>query len=432
MSDDESISRLLAADPARGHATDLAALRRAVDTRLETDPERSAPATPAPRDELAERRVRRSRRMSWVAGAAASVIVGVSGYLVGAGGAGGGGGDSAGGAAEDVDTFVASEGAEADTGIADDSGAGEATEQTDELGVMSGSDGSSGPAGESEGRVAFEASGLTDERTAAEAFAYDATGVATAERAQQLADALGVAGAAVQEGTAWVVADGEGRRVAIEGDGAATLGYSDPTVTAGACADVRGDVSDPDDLGTCEAVDDPITTARDFLTRVGVDSETLELVIGASSLGEVVVDGYPAGSDPAGQPVWSVVVTAGGVSTATGPLAPLIPIGSYEVISPVEAVARLGDSRFGAFVTGQVTQIVSQDQGTWTPSEGGTLPWAVTTHTITGADLVLAGYPLGGGAVGVLPTWRLTSEDGGTWSVIAVTDKFLDFGASGD
>ncbi|WP_156201522.1 hypothetical protein, partial [Actinotalea caeni] len=81
--DDEALARLRAADPAREASTDLAALRRAVELRTAADDAASVPTDDEraveqahERDELAARRARRGRRRAWLAGSAASLVVG--------------------------------------------------------------------------------------------------------------------------------------------------------------------------------------------------------------------------------------------------------------------------------------------------------------------------------------------------------------------
>ncbi|GAB2604973.1 hypothetical protein GCM10027067_15410 [Pseudactinotalea suaedae] len=431
VSEDESLRRLRAADPAQGRPTDLAALRRAVDTRLSDEtPAAAAPASVGT-DELAARRPRRPRRMAWVAGAAASVIVGVSGYLVGVGSLDRAGG--ADGSAEDADPLMASEEAaggdsagqtDMDGGAIEDSGAGTQSELT----MLAG------------GRVMFVASGLSSEPGSAEAFAYDPAGLTGAETAVEIAQALGVEGEMTDRDGSWAVVDDGGRTVELYADGTATLGYVDPTLDPWACAVDASAESSPDELGSCDpaaAPTDPVSTAREFLTTLGVDTDVLRLEAGAEGVGAIDVTAY---SDGAAAPAWTITVTAEGVYSAWGWLAPLVSLGSYDVVSPVVAVERLADPRFGAAPSGMVpfgaadgsVAEPSEPSGgpTTVPEPGATLPWPVETRTVVGAELTLVAYPTPGGATTLLPAWSLTTDDGGTWSVVAVTDEFLDFDAS--
>lgn len=401
MSDDESLRRLRAADPSQGQPTDLESLRRAVRTRLAERPPQEPSARG--RDELAERRARR-RSAAWLAGAAAALVVGVGGYALGIGSAGGG--DSAGGAAEDAgsenEVFTASGG--------DDAGPVPTVMEQEE--AADGAD--------------FVVAGISEEGGTAESFSYEPVGVATAERTEQVAQALGVTGAAEPEGAGWVVADAEGRRVEIVDDAVGSLIFEDPGLDPGACAVSGSDVSSPDSLGACEeggALTDPIATVQALLEKIGIDADTLDLVVGGTSTGVAQVVGYPAGSAPVGAPAWTVTLGAEGVGSLTGRLAPLVSLGDSDVIAPTVAVDRLADARFGALAVGQ--QSPGADPSTWLPAAGDPHPWPPGSHTITHATLTLISYPLEGGTSGVLPAWALSTDDGANWVVVAATEADL-------
>lgn len=453
--DDEAIARLRDADPAGDRETDLTSLRAAVDARTGTAAaDAGGPEKPPASDELARRRAQRSRRHAWVAGVAASVLVGVAGYTAGmtvaSGGVGGGdSADSAGGAAE---PSVAFDGAGGDSGQSSLAG-GAAQDSATEENAAGASDlmwGSS--------RAVFVASGLSGEAGSAEAFGYDPTGVASADTAAGLATALGIDGDAADQGGYWLVGDPAGRNVSVYDDGTASVSYSDPDLDPWACA-VEGGEVDPDGGsdgfsgcatdGTGPA--DPIATATDFLTTIGVDLSGLELVVDYTDATSAGVSGYlpDVGRDMGG--VWNLTVTDEGVYSAWGWLAPRTSLGDYDVISATDAVERLMDPRFGASngitplaaaetadsagsVSGD-TSVSSDAQQPTAPlapvspvEPGDPIAWPVTTYTITDAELTLSTYTLPDGAVVVLPTWSLTAaDDGGTWTVVALTEAALDF-----
>ncbi|WP_420115074.1 hypothetical protein [Pseudactinotalea sp.] len=409
MSDDESLARLRAADPAAGQASDLAALRRAVDARLE-DEQPSTVTPPERRDELAARRERRSTRSGWLAGVAAAVIVGVGGYTLGANDTFGG---SAGGAADSA--YEDSGEAANDEPLSGADGAGGSEEAEIEGGETLSDGDDTMPVG---GRVTYEESGLSDETGSAEAFAYDPSGAASAERAAEVADALDVAGDVTETGGAWMVADADGRTVELYDDGTVTFSYVDPTLDPWACSDCDG-----------ATPADPVEAARQFLTTIGVDPSGLRFVADETGSGAVGVDAYPEGSAAL---TWSITVTVDGVYSAWGWLAPLASLGSYDVVSPVTAVERLTDPRFGAQPNGDLaaeSMDADASRPGAVPEPGSILPWPVEARTITDAELTLAAYPLGGGTVALLPAWALTADDGSTWTVLAVTEDALDFAA---
>ena len=452
--EDEAIARLRDADPARGLETETTSLRAAVDARTQ----RSEHEQPnAPVDELERRRAQRSRRHAWVAGVAASVLVGVAGYTAGmtmaSGGAGGGDSaadSAAGGAAEPSvadDDGEAAGGGPMEPGSLNGGGAAEESDAAaDSTDLMWGST-----------RAVFIASGLPGEAGDAEAFGYDPTGVASADTAADVASALGVEGDVVEEVGYWMVGQPDGRNVIVYDDGTASLSYSDPSLDPWACA-VQGGEVDPDSgvsegdegggadgFGGC-ATDgagpaDPIATATDFLTTIGVDVSGLDLVVEYSEAGSAAVSGYLPEVDHSMGGLWSLTVTDAGVYSAWGWLAPQTSLGDYDVISATDAVERLMDPRFGASngvmplataEAGADTAVSSEPQqppSAVQPVEpGAPIAWPVTTYTITDAELTRSTYTLPDGAVVLLPTWSLTAaDDGGTWTVVALTEAGLDF-----
>jgi hypothetical protein len=105
-------------------------------------------------------------------------------------------------------------------------------------------------------------------------------------------------------------------------------------------------------------------------------------------------------------------------------------LGSYPVISEVEAVERLGDPRFAGAVLGRTTQEpLQEDAGppAATPVPGGPIAWPVRDVTIVAAALTEVRYALSGAAVLRVPAYELRDADGNGWTVLAVDDEVLDF-----
>lgn len=460
--DDEALDRIRSADPARAAATDLGSLRRAVDLRIDGGGETSGNDVDGDelvRDELAARRARRSRRTAWVAGAAASVIVGTGGYLAGISSVGGGGADVAGAEQADSEEVAAADGAgsaELDAGGGESAGGGSSGEDSGATVEMADEDSMA-----AWGRVVFVASGLSAEESSGEAFAYDASGIDPEALVAELAASLGIDGDPAEEGGLWSVRGTDGRSVEVYADGTASVSYSDPSLDPWACAVAGSDVSDPDavsdpgdggidELGACPDEDsagptDPLGTARAFLTDLGVDLADLDLSVDDGGYGVASVNAYAPGTTSTSGPVWSLTIAADGVYSAWGWFAPTVSLGSYDVVSPVAAVDRLMDPRFGAghgiqpYPIDEGMTVLDGDtpvsSGAGSPAApvapGSDIPWPVQTYTITDAELVLGTYALPDGAVVLLPTWSLTSDGGLTWSVLAITDDALDFDAAG-
>ncbi|GHS85437.1 hypothetical protein AGMMS50218_02900 [Actinomycetota bacterium] len=482
---DEALARLRAADPAAQAATDLTALRAAVSRRADV------PAADHPGDELATVRVARARsRSRWLqvaAGVAALAVVGTGAYAAGRAG------DSGGNEVAAAISLGDSASSRSPMMSAADSAAGESAK------MMSSWYGG--------GRTVFTASGLSDEGGTATAWAFDPAGVYSAQTATRLATALGVTGEPVQQWGAWTVGpqDGSGPTVSVQSDGQATFSYYDPTRDPWSCSASAAD--SPDSSGAeggsapAEPAPDPAATAvepapaptqepgvgvatvspemldprlgvvvpdcsqrqtpaptgdaatgaaRDTMSALGVDPSgyRFEVVTDTGSAAVVSVTASQVLDDQLTGVAWNFSLVADGVQSVYGALAPLVELGSYAVVSPAQAVARLTDPRFGAGFGGVMPYAVAEgavaDTGAMVapaPSDDPTVPtapaagsdfrWPVSEVTITSARLGVALSTQADGAAVLIPSYELTGADGSTWSVIAVADDALDFSPVG-
>ncbi len=404
--DDELFARLRAADPAAGTASDLDALRRAVDLRI-GEPAAASPDPPGgdarardetdARDELAARRDRRRRRTAWLSGAAAALVVGLAGYALGSSGTNQVDSGSAGGAAEDREQYAQESAGEGDqdspvTMSGADAGGGVAAEEDDGTGE----------------RVVFEASGLPTTTGTAEAFGYDPSAVDGREAAIELAAALGVDDTSSTGGQVWMLSGDDGRMVEVYEDGVMTAAYTDPSV----------DLAQPPD--------DAVGVASEFLRTIGLDPADYRLSEDGVDVAAVQVAAYP---DDVDVPAWVVTVAGDEVAYANGALAPLVSWGEYGTISATDAVARLMDPRFGPG-GGEIGDDGTMASDGAAAPPGSAIPWPVETVTIDSAELGSAPYGLDDGSTLVLPTWTLTSTaTGQSWTVVAVVDSELDLDA---
>ncbi|MCU1432829.1 MAG: hypothetical protein JWP95_1934 [Actinotalea sp.] len=464
---DALVERLRAADPAAGAAPDRTALRAAVDERV------AAGRT----DELAAARAR--RWTSWparVAGVAAAALV-----------IGGGGGYAVGAASEQDPPAAAEEMTAADAGAGDspaeEGSAGTAPEMGPEMGVSSSPIGPGAPqssmvaadeAGRSYwpgmGRTVFTASGLSEDGGSGRAWAFDPAAAFTEESITAVAAALGVPGTATFMDGYWSVGpmDGTGANVSLQPDGTASVSYYDPTRDPWSCAVALEDAAttgdgtredlaeDPAtsmiapepceqrDLGAAPVGDAALTAAREILASLGQDPAAFELraetwdTSWSSVTAERLVDGQKTGA------VWSLSFTGAGLQNLYGPLAPLVSLGEYDVVSPAEAVRRLTDPRFGggwggpiAYAEGaepvppQTDAATSGPASVPVPASGSLLSWPVDEVTIVEARLVGAMSYQPDGSSLILPTYELVSDDGAIWTVLAVADQHLDFSPVG-
>ncbi|MFF2269613.1 hypothetical protein ACFVTZ_15230 [Cellulosimicrobium cellulans] len=478
--DDADLARLRAADPAASVAPDSGALEAAVRDRVpEAFSAGAAAGSPdgAPLsgpdgptvtlvDELAERRARRLRRRAplQVAAAVAGVlVVGAGGYALGAGAVGAA---PAGDSAVESTALAPIQLGAADAPAAGDAGGGAAAPESLAAGSRATAD--MAYPGFWGGRTVFQQDGLSTQGASADAWAYDAAGVYSQESVRRVADALGVAGEVREDYGSYVVGstDGTGPSVYLQADGLASVSYNDPTKDPWGCVVVTpmpaegdgGSGSSDAEPGACEESDhgappsgaDAVDAFRDVLGSLGLDPAGYEVVAeeqvadqGAPRSTTVtayeVVEGQRTGAQ------WSATYSGAGLASLYGSLAPRVAIGAYDVVSPAEAVDRLGDPRFGgggmiAFAREDATaQEVPEiapaepEAPTVPPTvgEGARFAWPVTDVTIRDARLGLAVQYQPDGAAVLLPAYELSDADGNVWSVVAVVDDQLDFSPAG-
>jgi hypothetical protein len=502
---EDLLARLRSADPASSSAPDVAGLRAAVRARLADGADGAAGAVDGrapglvvseedvdvvdgrgravPVDELAQRR----RRTGWplrVAAVAAGALVvgGGGGYAIGA--AGGGGQD----ATSDPAIVVADPGSgAADGGAMTDMALPEGADMM----ARGGEDMAMSWPGWGWGwRTVFTSSGLSADGGTARAWAFDPATAFDAATASSAAAALGVSGEPRQDGMAWTVGptDGTAASLQVYGDGTATLSYYDPTKDSWFCATpgavdgggADGSVSDsgvPEDeaaegdadasverspeetvveplpepvdpcrerdLGPAVQGEDAVAALREVLGALGEDPGSYDVV--AEDGGDErwsyvtahqVVDGQRTGL------TWGASFTGAGLQSLNGSLADLVDLGEYDVVSPQEAVGRLGDPRFGSG-GGPVAwregagpgdlgmTAVPEGAGELPrpPAAGSAVPWPVTEVVIAEARLGVAMHTQPDGAALLLPTYELTGTDGSIWSVLAVAERHLDTAA---
>ncbi|WP_353708401.1 hypothetical protein ABRQ22_02075 [Cellulosimicrobium sp. ES-005] len=477
--DDVDLERLRAADPAASAAPDTGALEAAVRDRVpEAFGDRSAvtgeplsgPNGPTATlvDELAERRARRLRRrapLQVAAVVAGALVIGAGGYALGAGAVGASpAGDSAVESTALAPLRLGGAGAaQEESGLVPDAAAsGQAFSSDARASADMAYPGAWG------GRTVFHQDGLSTQGTSADAWAYDAAGVFSQETARRVADVLGVSGEVREEYGSYVVgsADWTGPTVSLQPDGLASVSYNDPTKDPWGCVAVTplpaDGADEPDgpsaEPGACEERDhgappsgaDAVERLRDLLGTLGLDPAGYEVVAeeqpadqgaprATTATAYEVVEGRRTGTQ------WSATYSGDGLASLYGSLAPRVAIGAYDVVSPAEAVDRLGDPRFGgggmiAFAredgTAQAVPEIAPaepEAPTVPPTvgEGARFAWPVTDVTITDARLGHAVQYQPDGAAVLLPAYELSDADGNVWSVVAVVDDRLDFSPAG-
>lgn len=449
MTDDnelDPVARLRAADPAADLEAPAGFAARVVAEATGTATEQDAPVA-----DISSARARRRRVWLPIAAVAASVVVfGGAGFAVGsvttasnvAGGAAAPITLEGGGGAQTAEGRSAVAGPAAGQKIA----APGAFDQVYRSGF---------------GRNSFTASGLSTSTGTARAYGFDARAASDAKTVGALAKALGIEAAPALKDGSWQAGpqDGTAPSLTVGLDGTLSFYYTNPklspmpclTTDSGSGSGSGSDGSTDGGVAPAEpctapaspslpAPDAAIAALRSLITASGRDagafeftSETPEGAITRTAQAWPVVEGQRVD-----QP-WSVELTAEGVVSASGPLAPIVELDDYPVVSEQQAFERLSDPRFGAQQTAMPLALRTAEQSTAptprdTPTQPPALPgsgaspsWPVNDVHIVSARLGLASQWQPDGSVLVLPAYELTDSDGGTWSVIAVADAKLDF-----
>lgn len=333
------------------------------------------------------------------------------------------------------------------------------------------------------GRIVFAAAGLSTDPDSSAAWAYDPNQVFSKQTAADAATVLGLEGQPTLVDGSWMVGarDGSGPVMWLMPDGMASLSFYDPSMDIYACgADVaEGSGSSVDSSGASVGSGgsaDPGTPSRPDCGPSGPDAPQGNTAIGRVKelLSELGVDasGYEFEAADYGTPkaayvtafqvvegqrtgaTWSVGFVGRSIQSVNGGLAPLVSLGSYDVVSPTTAVDRLSDPRygFGSFggpmpyeAKSPVASLGMMEQGTDivgpgpdtavapqpslppTVAPGSSFSWPVQEVTIVKARLGGAMYTQPDGSTVLLPTYELSDSDGQTWSVVAVDDKSMDF-----
>lgn len=488
----EVLARLRAADPA--------ADREPADGLAEQIVASTAARTEVRTDELAARRSARARRWpSVLAGAAAAAIIGVGGYAAGATGVFQ---DAGMDAAESTDMLESAEdfGEEAaaesaQDGAASDESAADST-AADALGGTEVSipqsagapaDAAIYPAGP--GRTTFTASGLGTQTGQAAAYALDPNAEPAQDVASRAADVFGVAGEPDQRDGAWWV---EGRTalaptLSVTLDGALTLNYSSAALSPWNCGNDELHTQELAAAGVdCEDLRAPsqaeaVATMESLLAELGVEADLETQAQELPEVGITSVTGTILIEGVASPLAYYLELSAAGVASFSGPMAPVVDLGEYPVVSEQEAADRLSDPAYGALSypvmpaassalglqgeTGlqedaSASGLTSSQQAPseptdtslapglqrepfasdltlpqdWTPPTqppatpipGAQVPWEVEEVALVSAELTLTTIWTQDGAILLVPAYELGSDEGGTWSTLALAPQALD------
>lgn len=283
------------------------------------------------------------------------------------------------------------------------------------------------------GRYTYTAMGLSTEAGTANAYGFDPRSASNSETIGAVAAALGVEGAPQFMGGSWAVGapGGSEPNIHVSLDGTLSFNYFNSAVQPLGCAENGA-------CGEVPSEESALATLRDVVGKLGFDPSDFELAADASGgrhTTHTSANRFVEGKSTDQQIV--VEVAEGGITYVSASLAPLVNLGEYSIVSEREAFTRLYDSRFGGSMAGYPGPVfdgvaAAED---WapptepppTPTPDAKVSWPVTTVQIISSSLALMSQWLPDGSVLLLPAYKFTDTNGGTWSVIAVDESHLDF-----
>lgn len=477
-SDDEALARLRASDPATGSHPDLYSLRRAIARKAPASQEHADSVTRVTDDPFRGPRL----RAPWIAAAAVAAIgIGAGGYALGAQST------TPDPVARQGSTDLRPAGAEDDTDdgapeIGGDAGPEVAGEAGDQGGSASTS---SGPGGVSSlwdpGPVRLVAGpGLPAEEGTGQVRALIGP-EGDHDFLRAWAGRLGIEGDLTEVssstfyggtffgGTALVDAEnGTLLTITSEAPSPLSLSYED-VFGSPECSSMFAGLDDASreqleqewetavgegvplpDPSRCETLegerpteDEALAAAQEWVESTGLDFPDLELAVSPyqdPTSPTVFVEGTPDGV-LAGQVQVHVSVGPQGVYQGSGTYAELRSLGDYPTISAVEAVARYGQRPFaedygvqlpedfseGSFHDLQVPPVEPHVPEPPEVTAGMKIPLLLKEKTVTGAELVQGFVWTQAGTSLEVPAWRLTTEDGMHYAVLAVADEAIDW-----
>ncbi|ANS80232.1 hypothetical protein SGUI_2836 [Serinicoccus hydrothermalis] len=219
----------------------------------------------------------------------------------------------------------------------------------------------------------------------------------------------------------------------------ATFGEGTPLPTAEDCHELTGERPTKEQARGA---------AQDFLDRAGIPTEGFDFRVDDEEYG--YGDGFPVVYVEAAPPGGAygprhVHLTVGpeGVIDAGAGLGEMVAIGDYPVISPAQAVERYGEKEFTEEYGVQLPEDLEDTAPSATGTTGTTfvapelpdppevedgmaLPLLLKDKEVTGAELVRGSIYTHAGTMEV-PVWELSTDDGMTYTVMAVADEAIDW-----
>jgi hypothetical protein len=477
--DDDALARVRASDPATGSHPDLHSLRHRI-------------AHKAPASQGADTATRvhddvfrgQGLRVPWIAAAAvAAVGFGAGGYAVGAQQAPDSGGQLVAGPGTDQAQEASDGASREESGEAFGSELAVGSEASTDASAAVGGD-SSGGAWDP-GPVRLTAGpDLPTERGTGEvrAVVSDEDPTEFLDAWSDRLDFEGVRPADGAEGMfGWSQGDAlydteNGRMLTVSREGGTGLSFNYEDMFASPwCADQYGGVSEPElqtirdewakafgddvpfpDASRCKDVageapseEEALAAAREFLATTGLDLSGYSFQVPDyrdDTVNQVMVEGWPKGQQN-GHLVLNAQVGPDGVTSAYGTIGEMSSLGDYPVISAVEAVDRFSQREFsmeyGVTLTEDMVpgegeaDIIPLDPGLELPETqsmepGMKIPLLLKDKVVTGAELTTGTMWAQTSGPLEVPAWKLTTEDGMEYAVVALAEEAIEWQSWGE
>lgn len=296
----------------------------------------------------------------------------------------------------------------------------------------------------------------------AEVFALDGAAHYSSQEAARVAAELGIPGD-VQDFTAagqpgWIVGDMSGPYLLLMPTGGADLDFRTAVTDPTAACHVAVSPGYPPISGAAPRVvdafyaevnqclaDTPLPTdaqARDalrsYLAVVGLDEADVQITVTPYDEQRVahVTATRLVGSD-ATEVTISVTASAEGLLFGQGPTADIVSLGTYDIVSPAEAAARLNDPAFSPRLVsqpdheGDYPDYTAPTAPPAVPEAGAPVPWPVAEREIVSARRGLALVHGADDVRYLAPAYEFTADDGTVWSVTALAEAELDTTSTG-
>ena len=228
----------------------------------------------------------------------------------------------------------------------------------------------------------------------------------------------------------------------IKEEWAASFGQDVPFPDASRCKDVSGQAPSQEQA---------LAAAEDFLATTGLDLSGYTFRVPEyqdETVNQVMVEGWPEGQQQ-GHLMVNAQVGPAGVVSAYGTVGEMSSLGEYPLISAVEAVERYGQREFGMEygVTLAEDMMPSETELTTMPVEPGyemempepvriepgmKIPMLLKEKVVTGAELTTGTMWAQTSGPLEVPTWKLTTDDGMHYAVLALADEAIEWQSWGE